>query len=162
LPALAARTENPEAFRKLLAGSATTLCGGAIFYAVLVGAMGKPLIHLLYGGKYDAQAGLLWLLLLIPVLDALIVTFASALRSVARPNRVFWAQLSAAVFMLTAGVLASRVYGVAGAGWAMVVGNVLVAVILCGYTLDHLQKQNGNRTEAVFGVAQPERILSCP
>ncbi|MDX6614382.1 MAG: hypothetical protein QOD75_3568 [Blastocatellia bacterium] len=159
LPALAARAGSSEAFRKLLAASATTLCSGAILYALVVGAVSKPLIHFLYAGKYDAHAGLLWLLLLIPVLDALIVALASALRSVARPSRVFWAQLSAAVFVMTAGIVASRLYGVTGAGWAMVMGNVLVAVILCGFTLDYLQKQNG--VQAVFNLAPPEGALSC-
>jgi O-antigen/teichoic acid export membrane protein len=167
LPALAARAGNSEAFRKLLIGSATMLCAGAIVYALLVGAVGKPLLHLMYRGKYDAHAGLLWLLLLIPVLDALIITLASALRSAARPNRVFWAQLSAAGFVLTAGVLASRFYGVNGAGWGMVMGNVVAAVILCGYTLDHLQRkitvhrQADFGREADLGSAQTEGALSC-
>lgn len=130
LPALTARASESKEFNKLLRLAATFFLAIAVAYAAFLALFGHSLIHVLYGGKYDSAVKLLWLLLFIPIIDGITVVFASATRAHERPDRIFWAQLAITVFVLTAGVFASRTFGLAGAAAAIVAGNFMGLVIL--------------------------------
>ncbi len=134
LPALAARTTNNKQFVKTVRISVLVFAAGAITYSVFVGAFGKTLLHLLYSGRYDNHISLLYLLLLIPVCDGLIMVLSTALRAQQLPDRVFWSQLLIAAFVLTTGVLASSAYGVVGAASAIVLAEIL-GVLTLGFSL---------------------------
>ena len=130
LPAMVARARNREQFKKLLRLSLALSATGAVFYSVVVGLFSNVLVHLLYGGRYDSQTNLLQPLLLIPILDGAMIVFASALRSLERPDRVFWAQLAVAFFVLTVGVVATQLSGLRGATGAIVFADLLGTIIL--------------------------------
>ena len=130
LPALVVRTGDRERFGKLLRLSLALFASGALLYSLIVGALGRALVPLLYGGRYNFNTDLLWLLLLIPILDGAMMVLSSALRSLERPSRVFWAQLAVAAFVLSVGVPATLSAGLWGAATVIVVADVLGVIIL--------------------------------
>jgi hypothetical protein len=88
LPSLVMRAGNAVAFRELLRSALLLFFAGAALYGLFLGTLGRPLVHLLYDGKYDGAASLLWLLALLPLLDGVAVVFASGLRSLEHPKLV--------------------------------------------------------------------------
>lgn len=146
LPAMALRTHNHEQFKKLLRTSLVLFAVGACIYSLLIGAFGGELVHLIYGGRYDSQASLLRLLLLIPLLDGAMVVLSNALRSLERPDRVFWAQLAVVFFLLTAGIEATRVSGLWGATGGLVVAELLGTIVLGASVLSQLKQHDVRQT----------------
>ena len=142
LPALALRTGNRQQFKKLIFTSLILLMAGAVAYSLMLGAFGYAAINLLYGGKYDSAAPLLWLLLPIPILDATMIVLSNALRSLQRPAGVFWSQVAVAALLLTAGVAATRSSGLWGAAAGVVFANLLGAIILGVGVLRQLKPRN--------------------
>jgi O-antigen/teichoic acid export membrane protein len=153
LPAMALRARNHEQFKKLLRTSLVLFAAGACIYSLLIGAFGGELVHLIYGGRYDSQANLLRLLLLIPLLDGAMVVLSNALRSLERPDRVFWAQLAVVLFLLTAGVEATRLAGLWGATAGLVVAELLGTIVLGASVLSQLKHQ-GRAEVLSLGRAQ--------
>ena len=130
LPVMVSRTRDREKFGRLLRISLALFASGAFLYSLIVGALGRSLVPLLYGGRYSSNTDLLWLLLLIPILDGAMMVLSSALRSLQRPNRVFWAQLAVAAFVLSVGVPATHSAGVWGAATVIVIADFLGVIIL--------------------------------
>jgi O-antigen/teichoic acid export membrane protein len=151
LPALVARAANREKFKKLLRSSLCLFAAGAVLYSLVLGIFSRPLIHLLYNGGYDSQANTLRLLLFIPILDGALVVLACALRSLARPDRVFWGHLVVAIFVLSGGVLATRAAGLKGAAAAMIFADLLGVAILGAGILAQLRDAS-DRGEAVASL----------
>jgi len=139
LPLLVMRAGKQVAFRRLVRSSLTLFCAGAGLYALVLITFGKPLVHLLYGGRYDGATNLLWLLALLPVLDGITVVLAGALRSLELQHLVFWANLCAATCMLTAGIWATSKWGLAGAASSMVLANLLAVALLGSFVLLYLR-----------------------
>ena len=138
LPAMVLRNQDRELFGKLLRLSLALFASGALVYSIIVGALGHALVPLLYGGRYNSNTDLLWLLLLIPILDGATMVLSSALRSLQRPNRVFWAQLAVAAFVLAVGVPAAHSAGLWGAATVIVIADALGVIILGGGVLANL------------------------
>jgi len=154
LPAMALRARNHEQFKKLLRTSLVLFAAGASIYSLCIDAFGGELVHLIYSGRYDSQANLLRLLLLIPILDGAMVVLSNALRSLERPNRVFWAQLAVVIFLLTAGVAATRSSGLWGAT-AGLVGAELLGTIVLGVSVLRAEARPSGR--ALFERTPSER-----
>ena len=155
LPAMALRARNHEQFTKLLRTSLVLFAAGACIYSLLIGAFGGELVHLIYGGRYDSQANLLRLLLLIPLLDGAMVVLSNALRSLERPDRVFWAQLAVVLFLLTAGVEATRLSGLWGATAGLVVAELLGTIILGASVLSRLKHQGRAEVQSSGRAQKP-------
>lgn len=147
LPAMALRALNYEQFKKLLRTSLVLFAAGACTYSLVIGAFGGGLVHLIYGGRYDSQANLLRLLLLIPLLDGAMVVLSNALRSLERPDRIFWAQLAVVFFLLTAGVEATRLSGLWGATAGLVGAELLGTSVLGAGVLSQLKHQKWAETQ---------------
>lgn len=142
LPAMASRARSRQHFNSLLRMSLILLPAGALAYSLFLGASSPVLVNLLYGGKYDSQAALLWLLLLMPILDGASVVLANALRSLERPDLVFWSQFAVALFVMTVGIVATRSSGLWGAASGIVFANLIGAIILAGGVLRELRLRN--------------------
>ena len=155
LPAMALRARNHEQFKKLLRTSLVLFAAGACIYSLLIGAFGGELVHLIYGGRYDSQANLLRLLLLIPLLDGAMVVLSNALRSLERPDRVFWAQLAVVLFLLTAGVEATRLSGLWGATAGLVVAELLGTIVLGASVLSQLKHQGRAEVQSSGRAQKP-------
>jgi O-antigen/teichoic acid export membrane protein len=139
LPAMVARAANRELFKKLLRSSLCLFAGGALLYSLVIGMFSRPLVHLLYDGAYDGHTSGLFLLLVIPILDGALVVLACALRSQARPDRVFWGHLTVALFVLSGGVVATQAAGLKGAAVAMIFADLLGVAILGAGVLAQLR-----------------------
>jgi O-antigen/teichoic acid export membrane protein len=151
LPALALRARNHEQFKQLLRTSLVLFGAGACVYSLCIGAFGGDLVHLIYGGRYDSHANLLRLLLFIPLLDGAMVVLSNALRSLERPDLVFWAQLALVFFLLTAGIEATRLSGLWGATAGLVVAELLGTIVLGASVLSQLKYK---RFPEVFQTVQ--------
>ena len=160
LPAMVVRTQDRERFGKLLRLSLTLFASGAFLYSLIVGVLGRALVPLLYGGRYNSNTDLLWLLLLIPILDGAIMVLSSALRSLQRPNRVFWAQLAVAAFVLSAGVPATHSAGLWGAATVIVMADFLGVIILGAGVLATLPAGHIRQTSISRAPAAACRSLS--
>jgi O-antigen/teichoic acid export membrane protein len=139
LPALVMRARNAEQFRKLLIWSLILFVGGASVYSLGIGTFSHFLVNRLYGGVYDSYSNILWLLLSIPIFDGAMVVLANALRALERPDRVFWAHLGVAVFILTAGVLITQSSGLWGAAGSVVFADFLGTMILAACVITQLR-----------------------
>ncbi|MGB9177716.1 MAG: hypothetical protein WCB68_00605 [Pyrinomonadaceae bacterium] len=154
LPSLVQRSIDRASFAKLLRSALTLFAIAASLYALAVGVSGQMIIHVVYGGKYDSSAGLLWLLLLIPLFDGACVVLAAALRSMERPDRVFWANLIAACFVLTIGVAATSALGLAGAAYGMICADILAVMVLTISVLACFQKVSVEEKRRAVGFAR--------
>jgi O-antigen/teichoic acid export membrane protein len=141
LPALASSARNGQRVETLVRKSLITLSLSAIGFSLVVGILHRQLVHLLYAGKYDPQAGLLCLLLLIPILDALLTVLANALRALERPNQVFWSYLAGATSTMVAGLVLASCSGTAGAVTGILMGNFVCAVFLGNSLLGLLKRR---------------------
>lgn len=148
LPAMVARAADREQFKKLLRSSLCLFAAGGFLYSLVVGILSRPLVHLLYNGTYDGHATVLFLLLVIPILDGCLLVLACALRSLARPDRVFWGHLVVAFFVLSGGVVATQAAGIEGAASAMIFADLLGVAILGSGILAQLRETPGKREAA--------------
>ena len=130
LPAMVTHIQDRVKFGRLLRLSLTLFASGAVIYSLTLGTFGRALVPLLYSGRYQLNSDLLWLLLLIPVLDGAMMVLSSALRSLQKPNRIFWAHLAVASFVLVVGVSATKSAGLWGAATVIVMAEFLGVVIL--------------------------------
>jgi O-antigen/teichoic acid export membrane protein len=153
LPAMVARGSKRGQFKKLLRYSLCLFAAGAFVYSLVVGLFSRPLVHLLYNGRYDSHASSLRLLLAIPILDGVLVVLACALRSLARPDRVFWGHLVVALFVLSGGVVATQASGLQGAVTAMIFAELFGVAILAAGIFAQLQARPNEREAMAVGAA---------
>jgi O-antigen/teichoic acid export membrane protein len=127
------RVRGTPAFRKRLLLAGLVFCGGAVLYWVALGYLHEPVLHWLYGGKYDSEASTLWLLGLLGVASAIVAVCGAALRALERPDRVFWAYMGSSLVAVAGGVLFISLWQVRGAALGLVVSSVATAVGLAWY-----------------------------
>jgi O-antigen/teichoic acid export membrane protein len=139
LPAMVLRARDDKQFKQLLRTSLVLFAAGACTYSVLIAVFGERLVGLIFGGRYASQTSLLRLLLLIPLLDGVTVVLSHALRSLQLPRRVFWAQLTVVLLLLTVGVGATRLSGLWGATAALVVAEFVGTIVLGAALLSQLK-----------------------
>ena len=119
--------------------------------SLVVGFVCGPLVHLLYGGRYDGHSSLVWLLLAIPLFDGVMVVLATALRSLERPDLVFWSQFAVGVFVLSAGVIATNLSGLWGAAAAIGVADLIGTIVLAAFVVAHLRQADVRQTSVCRG-----------
>jgi len=93
--------------------------GITVPFAILVRKLSLPLLHLLYGGKFDELAGLLGVLVLVPVMMGVGNATNAALKAIERPNAVFYAYVASGVLTFLAGIPLVIRLGLRGAVWGM-------------------------------------------
>jgi O-antigen/teichoic acid export membrane protein len=106
---------------------ATFILGSALYW-ILLGVFNRPLVSLLYEGKYLAYADMLWLLGLLPVASGVIAATSAALRAMERPDQLFRAYVPPTIIALTLGILLVFVWGTVGAAVALVLTYVVMAM----------------------------------
>jgi O-antigen/teichoic acid export membrane protein len=120
-------------------------------FALGVRILGKPVMHVLYAGKFDGLAPLLYMLSLSPLLIGIGGTMANALNAVEKPRLVFYAFVSSGTATFLLGIPLVMHFGLWGAAYgvlvsgATLVGTLTVAFLLNVYkqtrrlTADHLR-----------------------
>jgi O-antigen/teichoic acid export membrane protein len=121
LPALTARyvARNLDDFLSLWKRYALAMIAITLLFALTVRLVGAGVMHLLYAGKFDGLAPLLFVLALVPLCTGVGNTFSDALRAAERPRLVFYAYVSSAGATFIAGVPLVIYLGLRGAVYGM-------------------------------------------
>ncbi len=123
LPALAAKyvAQNMDAFFAFWKRYALLIVGLTLIFALGVRLVGSQVIHVLYAGKFDELAPLLFLLALVPLLMGIGNTMSDAIRAAEKPRLVFYAYVSSALATFLLGVPLVIYFGLHGAAYGMLV-----------------------------------------
>jgi O-antigen/teichoic acid export membrane protein len=123
LPALAAKyaEQNMDSFSALLKKYGMLTVGITGTFAVFVHTVGSRVLHLLYTGKFDDLAPLLFLLALVPLTMAIGNTMSDAIRAVEKPRLVFYSAVSSALATFVVGLPLVKYFGLQGAVYGMIV-----------------------------------------
>jgi O-antigen/teichoic acid export membrane protein len=113
------------------------LSGGFVLFAIL---LGNPVVHRVYGGKFDEVSTLLATMALVPLLMAVGNTMNAAMKSVERPNMVLYAYVASGAATFIVGIPLVIRFGVRGAVYGMVVSaGVYAATLGIGFLSFHSQ-----------------------
>jgi len=121
LPVLTGRyaARNFEGFLSLWKLYALCLVGITLLFALAIRLVGARAMHVLYAGKFDGLAPLLFLLALVPLLTALGASFSDAIRAAERPRLVFYAYVGSAIATFGGGIPLVIHWGLRGAVYGM-------------------------------------------
>jgi O-antigen/teichoic acid export membrane protein len=156
LPALAARFASNQiaellSLWRLYLGSFLAV-GGVFFAGVMV--FGKPVIHWIYGGKFDDVSAFLSTLALLPILMGVGHTMNAALKSVEKPNAVFYAYVASGITTLGLGIPFMTHFGLRGAVYGMLASAGAYTITLTVGFLRNVFRL------PVLGVAAREEVLT--
>jgi len=87
----------------------------AVLFAVVVGAFAKPLIGVLYGGRYAGEAFLVWPILLATVAMGVSIVQSAAMQALERADWLMASYGAAAVVVVLIGLPATAIWGLGGA-----------------------------------------------
>lgn len=102
----------------------------ALVYGAILILFQDLIVDLLYRDRYDAYTGLVGLLALLPVINAVSIVLGCALTAMEQPKAVFWATLAAAICAIVVGLPAIWLWGVVGAGIGLVASATLVMLTM--------------------------------
>ena len=94
----------------------------ALCFVALMAMFAMPVEHLLFGDKYSAYAGLIWILALIPVAQGFSLGFSMALRASQTPHFDLVANVIAAPVAVVSAFILIRWLGLTGAAISLVAG----------------------------------------
>lgn len=164
LPMMAARYAAKQVgellslWRRYLAGF--LLIGGAYMFGIVL--VGGPLLHVIYGGKFDDVSSLLGTLALLPLVMSVGHTMNAVLKSIERPNLVFYAYAASGATTLVAGITLMVRYGLRGAVYGMLLSGAMYSAVLgIGFLYDmprlHSLRLVRQHDKAVVSEAAPLR-----
>lgn len=107
---------------------ATLLATGG--FAVVANFLGKPVMHVVYAGRFDDVAALLGTLELFPVVMGLGNTMNAALKSMERPRAVFYAYIASGGATFFIGIPLVIYLGLRGAVYGMLVSSGVYSLAL--------------------------------
>ena len=111
-------------------------------FAISVHVFRRPLLHWIYGGKFDELSGLLGLLVLAPVLMAPGNVTNASLKAIERPRAVFYAYVASASVTLLAGIPLVIRLGLRGAVYGMLLSASVYSVTLLALWLGFTRQQS--------------------
>jgi O-antigen/teichoic acid export membrane protein len=120
LPAFV-RTKGTAEGKRLHRLSLLLLAGSPLIYWLILGLFDHSVVALVYGGKYSEYSSLLWILGLQPIIAGMCGVYGALLRAREKLNAVFWGGVVAALGAVTLGVLLTKLYGMAGVCWSIVI-----------------------------------------
>ncbi len=117
-------------------GYVIAITAATLSFFLFIRAFGKPVTHLLFGGRYDDAAPLVAWLVLLPVVMGVGHTMNAVLKAAERPRLVFWAYLSSGAVTFLAGAPLVARLGVRGAVYGMLLsGGSYTAALAVGFFL---------------------------
>lgn len=125
-----ARSEGHAEFGSRVRSALVFFTIGPTLYWVALGLFHQPLISLLYNGRYTADAWLLWVLGLSPVLAMVKLVLGYSVRALERPDWLFVAYALPAVAALTVGTGLVYLYGLAGAAVGLLLSQAITAALV--------------------------------
>ncbi len=151
IPALAAHyaAKRMENFLSLWKRFALATLGVTALFALTVRVLGKLVMHVLYAGKYDGSASLLFVLTLLPLVMWVGSTMAQALNAVEKPHFVFWAYVCSGAVTFLGGIPLVIHYGIRGAVYGMLLsGSAYTVFLTAGFVLTVCNKERWQQTAA--------------
>jgi O-antigen/teichoic acid export membrane protein len=134
VPALV-RTRGHESFWRTVRLALVFSTIASLAYWLLLGLAHRPLVALVYGGRYVEDSHLLWLVGLIPVTGAGVGVMGSTLRALEHPDRIFWAYVLSSIVALTAGLGLMFLLGLPGAAIGIVLSSVAATTAMSWFVL---------------------------
>jgi O-antigen/teichoic acid export membrane protein len=127
VPALAARYAAQNTRDLLSLWKRYTLATVAMtgLFAIALRVLGRPVMHVLYAGRYDGLASYLFVLALLPLLMGIGNTMNNALIASEQPKLVFFAYVSSAAATFLGGVPLVIRFGLWGAVYGMLLSGVM-------------------------------------
>lgn len=129
VPVLVAR-RNTREFGQVAAVAAGVLVVIAALAWLPVALFNRQTLDLIYDGRFSEEARLLWLIGLIPLLTGPTSIMAAALRALERPDRVFYAHLTASIVLVVVGLPLLTTIGLPGMIGGMVAGQVAQVLVI--------------------------------
>jgi O-antigen/teichoic acid export membrane protein len=113
---------------------AVAVSGVTVSFFLFIRVFGRPLTHLLYGGRYDDMASLVTVMVLVPLVMGVGHTMNAALKAAESPKVVFWAYASSAAVTFLAGIPLVARLGLRGAVYGMLLsGASYTAALAVGF-----------------------------
>lgn len=137
LPALASHyaAGKMQDFLSLWKRYALVTIGMALSFAVAVRLVGRPVLHVLYAGKFDDLTPLLYVLAFSPVFTGLGGSMVNALNAVEKPKFAFYGFLGSAVMTFLGGIPLVIGWGLRGAAYGVLLSGAMFCVALAiGFT----------------------------
>ena len=156
LPAMASHfaARNIGAFLSVWKHLLAAAVGITAVYALGVRTFGQPILHLFYGGKFDADAPLLSILVLTPLVMGAGYSLQDALKAMERPNVVFYGYLCSGATTLSLGIVLVRHFGLQGAVYGVVLsGTVYTAALAAGFWFCLRRGSRHHREAREIGIA---------
>jgi len=157
LPALCAKyaAQNLGGFFAFWRRYALLEVGVTVIFALGVRAVGGRVIHVLYAGKFDDLAPMLFLLSLVPLTMALGYTLSDAIRAAEKPRLVFYAVVSSAVATFVIGLPLVKYFGLQGAVYGMLVSGITFTGALAVAFRLRVHKRISSGTADHYSAAPP-------
>lgn len=132
LPALAFRYAQGKIdhFRSLWKLYALGVLVAASTFAFAVRLLGRPVLHLLYAGRFDDLGSMLFALAFFPLIMSVGNTMNHALKATENPRFIFFAYLSSGAATFLFGVPMVRFWGLKGAVYGMLLSGVVYTAAL--------------------------------
>jgi O-antigen/teichoic acid export membrane protein len=135
VPALSAHyaAKNMGSFLSLWKRYGLATLGVSGLYALAMRIFGRPMVHLLYAGKYDGLAAYLFALTFVPLVMWIGSSMGHALNAMERPHFVFWAYGISGAATFLVGIPLVIHFGLWGAVYGMLVsaGTYSLALAIC-------------------------------
>ena len=129
-----AAANRPASMISLLQRYALLSLGVTALFALLVRVSGRPVMHLLYAGKFDDLAHLLFILALLPVVMGIGHAMNDGLKALEKPRLVFFAYLSSGAATFLVGIPLVLRLGLRGAVYGMIIsGATYSAALAAGF-----------------------------
>jgi O-antigen/teichoic acid export membrane protein len=136
LPALASHyaAKRMEDLLFLWTRNALAVAGVTGLYALGVRILGKPVMHVLYAGKFDGVAPLLYMLALMPLLTGIGGTMINALNAIEKPKLVLYAYICSGAVTFLMGIPLVVQFGLRGAVYGMLLsGGTYTGALAIGF-----------------------------
>lgn len=128
-------------------------------YCVAVAVFARPILHLLYGGKFDDSADVLRLYAVAMFLSYMMFILSAAMRAKRKTREVFRAQLAASAVALPVGWGLIQWVGVHGIVWGMIATYVGMIVLILRAYLRSAREVEAEATEIPADVAAASAAL---
>jgi O-antigen/teichoic acid export membrane protein len=132
LPALASRyaTSGKKGFLSLWKRYALLTVSLTALFAVVVRVVGRPVIHLLYAGKFDGAVPILFILALLPLVMGIGNTVNDAIKAAERPKLAFYGYACSAAATFLLGIPLVSHFGLRGAAYGMLLSGATYSAAL--------------------------------
>jgi O-antigen/teichoic acid export membrane protein len=112
--------------------------GVTVLFALAIRILGKPMMHILYAGRYDGLAAYLFVLALLPLVLWIGNTMNYGLNAVEKPKFVFWAYVCSAAATFLGGIPLVMHFGLWGAVYGMLFSGVTCTAAVAVYFILHV------------------------